>query len=151
MKTKSQSRPLSCRNCKTFFKVLDNLKECRITPKEGAELKAIRARRIPIALQDGFKKELDIMEKLSIIKKVSYPIDWVNAAVVVKKRDKASGMHLHDLNMAVKRPHYPIPTYYDTILKHSDVNSSKNWMPAMDTVFTPLMRISINNVQHTIW
>jgi len=75
MKTKSQSRPLSCRNCKTFFKVLDNLKECRITPKEGAELKAIRARRIPIALQDGFKKELDIMEKLSIIKKVSYPID----------------------------------------------------------------------------
>ena len=95
--------------------------ECHITLKEGTEPKAVPARRIPISLQNRFKKELDRMEALGVIKKVTYPTDWVNAAVVVEKPDKSLRVCIdpQDLNKAIKRPHHPMPTFDEAILKHS--------------------------------
>ena len=40
-------------------------------------------RKIPIALMGKLKDELNRMEKLSIIEKISYPTDWVNNIVIV--------------------------------------------------------------------
>ena len=43
------------------------------------------ARRVPIALRDKLKSELDRMIKLDVIKSVSEPTEWVNPLVTVEK------------------------------------------------------------------
>ena len=42
-------------------------------------------RRVPVAIRDKLKAELDRMENLGIITKVTEPTDWVNSLVVVEK------------------------------------------------------------------
>lgn len=68
-------------------------------------------RKIPVALRDKLKKELDHMEKLGVIVKENKPTDWVNSMVVIDK-DKKLRICLdpRDLNQALKRSHYPLPT-----------------------------------------
>ncbi|KAK2712046.1 hypothetical protein QYM36_010920 [Artemia franciscana] len=53
--------------------------------------------------------------------KVSHPTDWVNAAVVNEKPDKSLWVCInpHDLNLAIKRPHHPMPTFDEAVLKHA--------------------------------
>ncbi|KAK2713240.1 hypothetical protein QYM36_009195 [Artemia franciscana] len=53
--------------------------------------------------------------------KVSHPTDWVNAAVVIEKPDKSIWVCIdpHDLNMAIKRPNHPRPTFDEAVLKHA--------------------------------
>ena len=54
-----------------------------------------------------------------IIKKVTIPTDWVNSLVVVEKANCKLMICLDpkDLNAAVKRPHYPMPTLEDSLSK----------------------------------
>ena len=42
-------------------------------------------RRVPVALHEKLKAELDRMEKLNIIERVFEPTEWVNSLVVVQK------------------------------------------------------------------
>jgi hypothetical protein len=42
-------------------------------------------RRVPIALQPKLKEELDRMERLGVVSKVTEPTDWVSSLVVVEK------------------------------------------------------------------
>ena len=76
-------------------------------------------RRIPHALRDRLKQELDSMEKSGVIAKVTRPTDWVNSLVVVEKPNKKLRICLDpkDLNNAVKRPHYAMPTLEDTLAR----------------------------------
>jgi len=55
------------------------------------------------------------MEKHGIITKVTEPTDWVNSMVVVEKRNGELRLCLdpRDLNKAIKRPYYPVPTLED--------------------------------------
>ena len=58
-------------------------------------------------------KELDRMESSKVIGKVIEPTDWVNSiATPEKQRTGALRVYLdpRDLNQAVKREHYPLPT-----------------------------------------
>ncbi len=72
-------------------------------------------RRVPYALKDELKVELESMEKKGIIRKVhnNEPTDWVNSMVVVRK--PAGGVRVcldpKDLNKAIKREFYPMPTH----------------------------------------
>ena len=70
------------------------------------------ARRIPFKIRDQVKKKLDDMEKLQVICKVVEPTEWVSPMVVVQKPGKDVRICLDplDLNKAVKRQHYPVPT-----------------------------------------
>ena len=43
------------------------------------------SRRIPIAMMDPLKRELQRMENLDVIEHVTEPSDWVNSLVVVEK------------------------------------------------------------------
>ena len=63
-------------------------------------------------MKEKVKKELDRMEKLKIIRRVDEPIDWVNSTVVVPKADGEVRICLdpRDLNSAIKREHYQMPT-----------------------------------------
>ena len=70
------------------------------------------ARRVPIALGDKLKSELDRMIKLDVIKPVSEPTEWVNPLVTVKKPNGKLRVCLdpRDLNKAIKRQQYKLHT-----------------------------------------
>ena len=70
------------------------------------------SRKVPFALHDQVKAELERMERLGVITPVDRPTDWVNSIVVAKKRNGAIRLCLdpRDLNRAVKREHYKMPT-----------------------------------------
>ncbi|XP_038071222.1 uncharacterized protein K02A2.6-like [Patiria miniata] len=69
-------------------------------------------RKVPFALHNGLKRELERMESLGVITRVDEPTDWVNSLVVVKKKngDIRVCMDPRDLNRAIKREHYKMPT-----------------------------------------
>ena len=70
---------------------------------------------VPVALRDKVKQELDLMVSNDIITKVTEPTDWVNSMVVVQKPngDLHACLDPGDLNKAIKRPYYPVPTLND--------------------------------------
>ena len=70
------------------------------------------SRKVPAALRDELKKELQRMEKERVIEKVDHPTAWVNSLVIVEK--KRGGLRIcldpRDLNKAIQREHYQLPT-----------------------------------------
>jgi hypothetical protein len=70
------------------------------------------ARKIPVSLRDKVKREIEKMEKLNIIRRVDEPTEWVNSMAVVPKPNGEVRICLdpRDLNFAVKREHYQMPT-----------------------------------------
>ncbi|XP_066969141.1 uncharacterized protein [Macrobrachium rosenbergii] len=72
----------------------------------------IRApRKVPFALKKKLKKQLSSMES-TIIEKVSEPTNWVSSMVLITKPNSDLRICLDptDLNKAIRRPHYPLPT-----------------------------------------
>ena len=70
-------------------------------------------RRIPFGLEDRVKYALDEMCNQGIIVAVDQPTDWVNAMVVVEKKNTDKLRICIDprpLNKAIKREHYHLPT-----------------------------------------
>ena len=61
------------------------------------------------------------MEKLDIIEKVSEPTDWVNSLVIVSKLN--GKLHIcidpRDLNRAIKRQHFQLPSAEDLFAQMS--------------------------------
>ena len=76
-------------------------------------------RRIPVALQDALKHELETLVKQNIITKVDTPTNWVNSIVCVSKPNGSLRLCLDpkDLNAAIKRPHYVTATLDDVLPK----------------------------------
>ena len=68
--------------------------------------------RVPFALKDKYKEELERMERNQIIEKVSEPTEWVNNVVLVEKKSGTIRVCLDpkDLNSAIRRQHYQLPT-----------------------------------------
>lgn len=69
------------------------------------------AHRIPLAMQEQVKAELNSMTHRGVITTVSEPTDWVSSMVVTLKKDKQEiqlCINPKDLNTALKRPHYPM-------------------------------------------
>ena len=76
-------------------------------------------RRVPFSLRKKLKAQLTEMEG-TIIEKVTEPTDWVSSMVVVTKpntNELRICIDPTDLNQAIKRPHYPLPTI-EEILPH---------------------------------
>ena len=69
-------------------------------------------RRCSIHMRDEIKSELENMESLGVIKRVTQPTDWVYSIVYSRKSSGQLRICLDpkDLNKAVKRPHYRTPT-----------------------------------------
>ena len=71
-------------------------------------------RRVPVALREKVKAELDRMEELNVVVKQTEPTDWVNSMVTVIKPDKVRiCIDPKDLNTAIQREHYPMKTVED--------------------------------------
>ena len=87
--------------------------EHHIHIKENATPVIHRPTKIPIALRHKLKKELDTMERNDVIKRIEEPTDWFNSLVLVEKPDGSLRICLdpRDLNKAIKREHYQLPTF----------------------------------------
>ena len=71
------------------------------------------SRRVPLALRDRLKEELERMESLGIITKFTEPTAWVSSLVIIQKSDSDKlrvCLDPKDLNAAILRPHYPSRT-----------------------------------------
>ena len=68
-------------------------------------------RRVAIPLKSELKKHIEELEKMQVLKKVIEPTDWISSQVVVRKGNKLRlCIDPRDLNKALKRSHYPMPT-----------------------------------------
>ena len=69
------------------------------------------AHRIPVAMQERVKAELERMHSIGVITPVTEPTDWVSSMVAAHKKDKREirlCINPKDLNTALKRPHHPM-------------------------------------------
>lgn len=70
------------------------------------------SRKIPLSLKDRLSEELRKMEQLGVIRKVTHPTQWVHPLVLVAKKNGGIRVCLdpRELNVAVQRAHYQLPT-----------------------------------------
>ena len=92
-------------------------------------------RRVPIALRDKVKEKLEDLEGKQIVKKVNIPKEWISSIVVVSTPSKIRiSLDPQDLNKAVIRPKYQMPTLDKLLPKLSKVGYSLLWMLRMDFI-----------------
>ena len=74
-------------------------------------------RRVPIALREPLKQELDRLSNIGVIRKVDTPTDWITALVVTRKKNGKVRLCIDPkpLNEALRRNHYPLPTIDDVL------------------------------------
>jgi len=73
-------------------------------------------RKVPTALREPLKLTLEEMERKNVIRKVDKPTEWVSSLVVVEKpksRKLRICLDPRNLNQAIKREHYQLPTIED--------------------------------------
>ncbi|RLJ22758.1 hypothetical protein DJ031_00290, partial [bacterium endosymbiont of Escarpia laminata] len=78
-------------------------------------------RRVPVPLRARIKEKLDEMVQRGIIKPVTEPTAWVSSMLVVVKPDKLRiCIDPRDLNRAICREHYQMPTIEEVATRLTD-------------------------------
>ena len=87
--------------------------------KEDVKPVVVLPRKVPFALREPLKRELDCMEKLGVITKVEKSTDRVNGLVTVTKPNGKLHICLDPwpLNQAIKRHHHHLPAAEVLILQ----------------------------------
>ena len=68
-------------------------------------------RRVPVAMKERLKSKLEGLTKQGIVTKVQEPTAWISNIVTIMKPGKLRlCIDPRDLNKAIKRPKYPMPT-----------------------------------------
>ena len=67
-------------------------------------------RKVPIAIKEKLKEEIDRLEGLNIVTPVNVPTSWISATVVTLKKNGNVRLCVDPkpLNQALKRNHYPL-------------------------------------------
>lgn len=74
-------------------------------------------------------------EKMGVIKNIEEPTDWVSSLVIVLKKHGALRICLdpRDLNKAIKREHFRLPTQQEIISQFDTQNVSVSLMLCQDS------------------
>ena len=117
-------------------------KTYHIELKDNIQPTVVPPRKVPFALRDKLKKELDRMEKMDVIEKVEKSTDWVNAAVVVEKPNGKLHVCLdpRPLNQAIKHKHHRLPTAEELISQMSGATTFSKLDAVMSTGKSRLTR-----------
>lgn len=82
--------------------------------KPGAVGVIVPARRVPVALQDKVKEELQRIKDQGVVQQVTEPTEWSSYMVTVVKKDKVRiCLNPTALNKVLPREQYPMPTLED--------------------------------------
>ena len=117
-----------------LFKGLGTMgEEYTIKVREDATPYALcTPRNVPIPMRAKVKQELDRMEEMGVISKVTDPSSWCAGMVVVPKASGAVRVcvDLKNLNQSVLREPHPIPSVDDTLahLTGATVFSTRTWL-----------------------
>ena len=92
-----------------------------ITLKDDVNPVVVPPWRVPFALKDRMKKEVNRVENMGIIERLEKSTDWVNALVLVEKPNGklCVCLDLHPLDLAIKLQHYRPPTTEEIISQMS--------------------------------
>ena len=105
---------------KDVFKGLGHIGDTTIVPDPSVKPMQHSPRRVPVALRDKVKAKLDDLEKKGIVEKVTTPTEWISSMVVVTTPNKIRiCLDPKDLNKAVIRPKYQMPTLDELLPKLS--------------------------------
>jgi hypothetical protein len=112
----------------------------KITLKMDAEPVIEACRNIPFQIAPQVKEELERMVSLEIIEPVKEPTEWVNAMHVVVKPNKLRiCLDPRNLNQAIRREHFKLPTREEISAKfancqvYSKLDASKGfWQMKLD-------------------
>lgn len=97
-----------------------SLKPVKIILTENAVPHISSARKLPIALQEPVRQELEIMVEEGVIQRVNEPTDWVNNFHAINKNGKLRiVLDPRQLNKCIKRAHFQIPTIDELLFKLS--------------------------------
>ena len=106
---------------------LGDLGEATLRIDETVPPNILPCRKVPLAIQDDFKKELDRLVEKVVLVPVTEPTEWVSQMAVVHKRDGKLCICIdpQPLNAALKREHYRLPVLDDVLpeLKYAKVFS----------------------------
>ena len=78
---------------------------------------ALPVRKVPLAVKEPLKNEIDHLVKKGVLEPVQTPTDWVSSMVVVKKSNGKIRLCIDPkpLNRALKRNYYPLPVIDDLL------------------------------------
>ena len=71
-----------------------------------------RPRKVAYALKEDFERKIGELEKQGVIAKVETPTAWISNCIAVRKPNGSVRVCIDpsDLNKAIQRNHYPLPT-----------------------------------------
>ena len=108
------------RDFKDVFEGLGHIGDASFVVDQAVTPVQHTTRRIPVALQKEVKAKIDDLEQKGIIQKETSPTEWISSMVVVAKPGKIRiCLDPKDLNRAVQRPRYQMPTLEETLPKLS--------------------------------
>ena len=89
--------------------------ECHMELIESAKPVQHAPRRVPVAIRERLKETLEDLERQEILAQVTTPTPWISSMVVLPKKDGKLRICLDpiDLNRALRRENYPLPTIED--------------------------------------
>lgn len=106
------------KNYTDVFQGLGHIGDVSFTVDESVQPVQHAPRRVPVALQEEVKKKILDLEGKGIIAKTEEPTEWISSMVVVAKPNKIRiCLDPKDLNQAVKRPKYQMPTFEELLPK----------------------------------
>ena len=120
-------------------------------------------RKVPVAVKTKLKEELDRLDEMNIITRVTEPTDWVSALVITMKPNGKIRLCIDPkpLNKALKRNHYPMPTIDDVLPDLSEakvfsVVDAKNgfWHIELDEISSFLTTFAMGKIsisQDAVW
>ena len=105
-----------------FTPLLGDLGEATLRIDESVAPKVLPCRKVPTAIQDAVKEELDRLVSKGVLVPVTEPTEWVSQMAIVHKPNGKLRICIdpQPLNAALKREHYKQPVLDDVLPKLKD-------------------------------
>ncbi|CAK8685059.1 unnamed protein product [Clavelina lepadiformis] len=97
--------------------ILGDLGTVSLTVDSSVKPRILPCRRIPVALQEKVKQELDKLVASNVISVIDDPTEWVSQMAIVSKPNGKIRICIdpQPLNVALQREHYKLPTLDDIL------------------------------------